>query len=115
VPADLIYEWQKVDAKTKQPCAIGMKDGSMFAFAGLWETWKDKPTGQALETYTIITTAPNELMEPIRNRMPVILAPKDYRRWMEPGEPSHMPVDLLRGINKWTYVTVMSRIVKDWN
>jgi putative SOS response-associated peptidase YedK len=49
-----------------------------------------------LETYTIITTAPNELMAPIHNRMPVIVAPRDYGRWMEPGEPSRLPVDLLR-------------------
>jgi putative SOS response-associated peptidase YedK len=45
VPADFIYEWQKADVKTKQPYAIGMKDGSLFAFAGLWERWTDKTTG----------------------------------------------------------------------
>ncbi|UWZ85160.1 SOS response-associated peptidase [Occallatibacter riparius] len=87
---------QKIDAKTKQPYAIGLKDGALFAFAGLWDRWKDKATGQALETYTIITTDPNELMEPLHNRMPVILRPEDYGRWLEPGEPSHLPVDLLR-------------------
>jgi putative SOS response-associated peptidase YedK len=96
VPADWFYEWQKLDAKTKQPYAIGLKDNSMFAFAGLWERWKDKTSGQVLETYSVITTDPNELMEPIHNRMPVILAPKDYERWLQPGEPSHLPVDLLR-------------------
>jgi putative SOS response-associated peptidase YedK len=96
VPADLIYEWQKVDVKTKQPYAIGMKDGSLFAFAGLWERWTDKTTGQALQTYTVITTDPNELMASMHNRMPVIVAPKDYERWLEPGEPSRLPVDLLR-------------------
>jgi putative SOS response-associated peptidase YedK len=68
----------------------------MFAFAGLWETWKDKATGQTLETYTIITTDPNEVLEPIHNRMPVILHRRDYNKWMESGEPSHPPVDLLR-------------------
>jgi putative SOS response-associated peptidase YedK len=96
VPADFIYEWQKVDVKTKQPYAIGMKDGSLFAFAGLWERWTDKTTGQALQTYTVITTDPNELMASMHNRMPVIVAPKDYERWLEPGEPSRLPVDLLR-------------------
>ena len=96
VPADLFYEWQKIDAKTKQPYAIGMKDGSIFAFAGLWEMWKDKATGQSLQTYTVITTDPNELMASIHNRMPVIVAPKDYERWMEPGDLSRMPVDLLK-------------------
>lgn len=96
VPADWFYEWQKLDAKNKQPFAIGMKDGSVFAFAGLWETWKNKTTGEKLETYTVVTTDPNELMEPLHNRMPVILRPEDYSRWLEPGEPSHPPIDLLR-------------------
>ena len=96
VPADWFYEWQKVDEKTKQPFAISAKDDAMFAFAGLWETWKDRDTGQKLRTYTILTTNPNELMEPIHNRMPIILAPKDYERWMAPTDPAHLPVDLLR-------------------
>jgi putative SOS response-associated peptidase YedK len=96
VPAEWFYEWQKIDAKTKQPYAIGLRDGALFAFAGLWETWKDKTKDQVLETYTILTTDPNGLLEPIHNRMPVILTPKDYQRWLEPGEPTHLPVDLLR-------------------
>jgi putative SOS response-associated peptidase YedK len=96
VPADLFYEWQKIDAKTKQPYAIALKDGDLFAFAGLWETWKDKVTGETKETYTVITTDPNELMEPLHNRMPVVLAPNDYERWMAPADPARLPVDLLR-------------------
>jgi putative SOS response-associated peptidase YedK len=96
VPADWFYEWQKVDAKTKQPFAIGLKDGSLFAFAGLGETWKDKETGKTLETYTIITTEPNELMQPIHNRMPVILHKSDYQRWLDPGDPARLPTHLLR-------------------
>jgi putative SOS response-associated peptidase YedK len=96
VPADFFLEWKKLDAKTKQPYAIAMKDAELFAFARLWDSWKDKETGKTLETYTVITTDPNELMEPIHNRMPVILHRQDYDRWLEPGEPSHPPVDLLR-------------------
>jgi putative SOS response-associated peptidase YedK len=96
VPADWFYEWKNLDAKTKQPYAIAMKDRSLFAFAGLWDSWKDKTTGQTLETYTVITTDPNELTALIHTRMPVIIAPNDYKRWMEPGEPAHLPVDLLR-------------------
>ena len=96
VPAEWFYEWQKIDAKTKQPYAIGLRDGSLFTFAGLWETWKDKTNDQVLETYTVLTTDPNELVEPIHDRMPVILAPRDYERWLEPGEPTHLPIDLLR-------------------
>jgi len=96
VPADGFYEWQKIDARTKQPFAIALKDGSPLAFAGLWERWTDKVTNQPLETYTILTTEPNELTAPIHNRMPVILAPKDYERWMAPADPARLPVDLLR-------------------
>ena len=68
----------------------------MFAFAGLWDRWKDKATGKTLETYTVITTDPNELMQPLHNRMPVILRREDYGRWLDPGEPTQLPVDLLR-------------------
>jgi putative SOS response-associated peptidase YedK len=96
VPADWFYEWQKIDAKTKQPYAIGLQDGSLFAFAGLWDAWKDRVTCQAVETFTIITTDPNELMQPLHNRMPVILRPDDYGRWLEPGDPARLPTDLLR-------------------
>ena len=96
VPADWFYEWKKLDERTKQPYAIAMKDAELFAFAGLWDTWKDKASGEELQTYTILTTDPNELLKPIYNRMPVIVPPKDYSRWMAPAEPSHLPVDLLR-------------------
>ena len=96
VPADFFYEWKKVDAKTKQPYAIALQDWSPFAFAGLWESWRDKATGETKDTYTVITTDPNSLMETIHNRMPVILRREDYDRWLTPGDPSHLPVDLLR-------------------
>jgi len=96
VPAEWFYEWRKIDAKTKQPYAIAMKDDSLFAFAGLWDTWKDKTTGQTLKTYTVITTDPNELMEPIHNRMPVILHRENYERWLAASDPTQLPVDVLR-------------------
>jgi putative SOS response-associated peptidase YedK len=96
VPAEWFYEWQKTGEKTKQPFAIAMKDGGMFAFAGLWETWTDKASGQRLETYTIITTDPNELMEKIHTRMPVIVDQRNYERWMAPTDQAHLPVDLLK-------------------
>jgi len=79
VPANAFYEWQRLDAKKKQPYAIALKSGEPYAFAGLWERWQPKE-GVALETFTILTTDPNALMEPIHNRMPVILEPKDYDR-----------------------------------
>jgi len=95
VPADAFYEWHKVGAKTKQPFAIAMKSGEPCALAGLWERWQP-PDAPPLETFTILTTDPNEIMEPIHDRMPVILEPRDYQRWLEPGDPARPPVDLLR-------------------
>lgn len=96
VPAEWFYEWQKLDEKHKQPYAIAMKDGGLFAFAGLWDKWKDKATGRELETYTILTTDRNELMEKIHTRMPVMVARKDYGRWMAPSDSAHLPIDLLK-------------------
>jgi len=96
IPADGFYEWARIDEKTKQPWALALTDGSPFAFAGLWEQWKDKATGQPLETYTILTTEPNELTATVHNRMPVILAPRDYDRWIAPADPARLPIDLLR-------------------
>lgn len=80
VPTTGFYEWKKVDAKTKQPYFIRLKSGEPFSFAGLWEVWgPDK-----LETFTIITTENNELIEPIHNRMPVILHEKYEAVWLDP-------------------------------
>jgi putative SOS response-associated peptidase YedK len=95
VPADAFYEWQQISAKSKRPHAIALRSREPYAFAGLWETWKPKE-GEALKTFTIITTDPNELMEPLHDRMPVILEPKDYDRWLDPGNPAQPPTDLLR-------------------
>ena len=96
VPATGFYEWQKLGNKAKQPWTIEFADGEVFAFAGLWDVWKDRTTSNVIETYTIITTDPNELVQPLHDRMPVILAPQDYDRWLEPGDPERPPIDLLR-------------------
>jgi len=96
VPATGFYEWQKLDKKAKQPWTIELADGDVFAFAGLWDRWKDRATGGVLETYTIITTDPNNLVQPLHDRMPVILSPSDYDRWLNPGDLDRPPIDLLR-------------------
>jgi hypothetical protein len=64
VPADGIYEWKATGTKVKQPYFIRMKDGEPFAFAGLWEEWR-APEGEEVQSCSIITTDPNELMKPI--------------------------------------------------
>lgn len=83
IPADGFYEWQKLNGG-KQPMYIHALDGRPFAFAGLWEIWHAADGGM-LETCTILTTTPNELMAPIHNRMPVIIEPEDYDMWLDPG------------------------------
>ncbi|WP_342424837.1 SOS response-associated peptidase [Paenibacillus sp. FSL E2-0178] len=80
IPADGFYEWKK-DGTSKQPYRILMSDGSLFSFAGLYDTWED-PEGKKLSTCTIITTTPNSLMDDIHDRMPVILRPEDEADWL---------------------------------
>lgn len=80
VPASGFYEWQRT-SQGKQPYWIGLKDGELFAFAGLYDVWRDGE-GNELMSYTIITTAPNELVAPIHNRMPVILRRDDEDAWL---------------------------------
>ncbi len=81
VPASGFYEWQR-EAGGKIPHYIFLRDTDSFAFAGLYELWKDGD-GNLLKTYTIITTTPNELMESIHNRMPVILSREDEDLWLD--------------------------------
>jgi putative SOS response-associated peptidase YedK len=81
VPADGFYEWRK-DTKPKQPYLVRMRGGELFAFAGLWENWRDPASDAWIRTFTIVTTDANELVAPIHNRMPAIIAPDDYGRWL---------------------------------
>jgi putative SOS response-associated peptidase YedK len=92
VVASGFYEWQKT-ASGKQPYWIGFADRRSLAFAGLWESWTDPVGGERIDSYTLITTEPNALCAPIHNRMPVILDPADYDRWLTAEAP---PEDLLR-------------------
>jgi putative SOS response-associated peptidase YedK len=83
--ADGFYEWKAGDArKAKTPYFIHMKDRRPFAFAGLWDSW-NSPDGSLVRSCTIITTEPNELVSIVHNRMPVILPPRDYDKWLEPA------------------------------
>lgn len=82
VPASGFYEWQKV-GKGKQPHYIQLMDGEPFAIAGLWEHWQSAD-GSEIESVTLLTTSPNEVMRPLHDRMPVILHPDDYTLWLDP-------------------------------
>jgi putative SOS response-associated peptidase YedK len=117
VPADGFYEWKvlptltlfgpdpttrpakKKAAAEKQPYAFTLASGKPFAFAGLWDRWKD-PAGGTLESFSIITTTPNELTATVHDRMPVILRPQDYDLWLrrnsgEQTAPPSPPLELL--------------------
>ena len=90
IPADGFYEWKKIEGqKRKQPMYMTTIDGSPFAFAGLWEVWKDKNNldddGEPLELYscTIITGQPNEKVAEVHDRMPVMLPPDAWDTWLD--------------------------------
>ncbi len=90
VPVNGFYEWQHIE-KQKIPYFVKLKGNDPMLFAGLWDHWKS-PEGELIESFTIITTSNNELLEPIHNRMPVILHPSAYDTWLDPSVTS--PEDL---------------------
>jgi putative SOS response-associated peptidase YedK len=83
IPADGFYEWQRV-GKTKQPYCFEVRNAQMFAFAGIWDRWKD-PSGNWVKTCSILTTTPNAVTLPVHDRMPVILDSDCYDLWLDPG------------------------------
>ena len=94
LPVDGFFEWKAIKGqKAKRPYAIAMKDGSPFGIGGLWENWRDPTSSEWVRTFAIITTDANDLVAEIHDRMPLILAPTDYTRWLS-DEPD--PGDLMR-------------------
>ena len=93
VPADGFYEWQK-RAGHKQPYFIHRKDDQPFGMAGLWERWEG-PDGSVIESCTLLTTEPNELLRPLHNRMPVILSPEEYETWLDVQNASPLVLQAL--------------------
>ncbi|MCB0805880.1 MAG: SOS response-associated peptidase [Bacteroidales bacterium] len=89
VPADSFYEWKRLSPKEKIPYRILLKDESLFAMAGIWETWKS-PEGELINTFSILTTSPNKLMQNIHDRMPVILRPEDEQKWLGNTDPKDL-------------------------
>ena len=83
IPADGFYEWPR-SVKVKQAFHFGLQDDSLFAFAGLWDRWRGSD-GTTLETCTILTTTPNQLLADVHDRMPVILPAASYDLWLDPG------------------------------
>jgi putative SOS response-associated peptidase YedK len=118
IPADGFYEWKQSGGKVKQPYKIEMTEGGVFAFAGLWDRWKD-PAGREIVTCTILTTEANALLKDIHHRMPVILKPEDYDLWLDPGVTDPAKVaDLLkpfdaREMRKHTVGTAVNKVAND--
>ena len=87
LPADGYFEWKR-EGTVKQPYAFRASDGRPLALAGLWSFWKDPATGEPLESCAIVTTSPNELAATVHDRMPVILAPESFGKWLGAAPPS---------------------------
>jgi putative SOS response-associated peptidase YedK len=98
VPADGFFEWQ-VTVQGKVPHRILLQSEEIFTFAGLWDEWADKSTGEVLHTFTIITTEANELVKPIHDRMPVMLTPKAEELWLDENESQEDLLSLLAPYN----------------
>ncbi len=86
IPASVFYEWQKVAKGAKQPFYFHLKDKEVFGFAGLYEQWLDRESGEQIETCIIITTEANKVLEPVHDRMPVILKSENYEQWLDAKE-----------------------------
>ena len=82
-PADGFYEWKR-NGSSKQPYCFEVENGELFAFAGLWDGWKNA-LGQWIKSCTILTTIPNSVTSAVHDRMPVILHPDSYDLWLDPG------------------------------
>lgn len=100
VPAHGFFEWHTLNGK-KFPYYIRLKNDQPFTFAGLWDEWVNKETGELLRTFSIITTAANSLMERIHNtkkRMPVILDQDNAETWMDSNGETSEKLKLLKAI-----------------
>lgn len=99
VPADGFYEWE-VAGKAKRPVLIRRRDRAPLAFAGLWEVWRGPKGGPALEvplrTVTIVTTAANDDLRHLHDRMPVILDAAGQAEWLDPATTAEAAAGLVR-------------------
>jgi len=82
VPVECFYEWRR-EGTLRQPYTIGRADGAPLVLAGLWDGWRDPATDTVRRSFTIVTSAPNQAMATIHNRMPVILPEADWDAWLD--------------------------------
>ena len=117
IPADAYYEWKRA-GKVRQPYAIRRPDGRPIALAGLWAGWKDEDTGEVIRSFTVITTAANDMMSPVHNRMPVMIPEDAWDRWLDPGRLEGEALAELKGLlvpseEDWLEMYPVSRRVND--
>jgi len=98
VPADGFYEWRE-EGGVKQPYLVRRRDRAPLAFAGIWDRWKSPDPAASpaqIDSFAIITTSANALLHPVHSRMPVILDPADFARWLDPDGDAAALQSLLR-------------------
>lgn len=103
IPSDGFYEWKLVN-KTKKPFRIARMDNNLFAMAGLYDTWINKESGTILNSFSIITTSPNEIVKEIHNRMPVILEVSKEKNWLSRDYPIADVMELLKPYTESTLI-----------
>jgi putative SOS response-associated peptidase YedK len=116
IPADGFYEW-KTEGRQKKPFYIRRQDSKPFALAGLWEHW-EAPQKPPIDSCTILTTEANKLVQPLHDRMPAILAPADFERWIDPRTSVEDATSLLRpapseGMTMYPVNPVVNSVRKD--
>lgn len=108
IPATGFYEWQKLESG-KQAFHIHRPDQQLFAFAGLWEQWQHG--ADALYSCSIITTAATKLMQPIHDRMPVIIPVEHYHQWLDKTAAADQAFELL---DNQAYALMEATPIRDW-
>jgi putative SOS response-associated peptidase YedK len=96
IPADGFYEWQRLDSKATTPHAFSLRNGALLAFAGIWDEYKHPTLEQSRHNFAIVTTTSNEVVAPFHERMPVVIQPQDYDRWLHKADLEPPPEYLLK-------------------
>jgi putative SOS response-associated peptidase YedK len=114
VPVEAFYEWRR-EGEIRQPYTIARADGRPLVLAGLWDGWRDPATETVRRTFTVVTTAPNETMAAIHNRMPAMLADEDWPTWLDPGlsDPGELLAIIAAGREPELVIRPVSRLVND--
>lgn len=118
IPAQAFYEW-KIEGGKKQPYAVGLNDTDVFAMAGISALWEDHATGESVESFTVLTCAPNTLLKTIHDRMPVILPSDAWSDWLDPEAQDPEQIGLLlgpypaEGMRIWPVGPSVNAIVND--